>query len=112
MYEKNTLRWIDLLPEALFSYRITVGVTKRTPFEIFYSREPNFVYCYPGTNIAEANLDVEQVNEGDRSAVQEMHDALMQDVREQREQNAMRMKERWDTINTQQVEVLTLSFYH
>ena len=104
MYEKDTYRWVDLLPEALFSYRITVGVTKKTPFEIFYFRAPNFVYSFPGTNLAEV-VDLEDCNEGDQSNVQELVANLIQDVREQREANAVKMKERWDTVNTQQVEV-------
>jgi hypothetical protein len=83
MYEKDTYRWVDLLPEALFSYRITVGVTKKTPFEIFYFRTPNFVYSFPGTNLAE--VDLEDCNQGDQSNVQELVANLMQDVREERE---------------------------
>jgi len=104
MYEKDTYRWVDLLPEALFSYRITVGVTKKTPFEIFYLRAPNFVYSFPGTNLAEV-VDLEDCNEGNQTEVQEFVANLIQDVREQREANAVKMKERWDTVNTQQVEV-------
>ena len=104
MFEKKTYRWVDLLPEALFSYRITVGVTKKTPFEIFYFRAPHFVYSYPGTNIG-SDTDIEGYNEGERAKIQEMHFLLVQDVREQRERNSVKMKERWDTVNIQQVQV-------
>lgn len=110
MYEKSSYRWIDLLPEALFSYRITVGVTKKTPFEIFFFRTPNFVYSYPGTNLAQ-DFDIEDITEGDRENVQTIHAALIQDVREQREANGFKMKHRWDTKNTQQVEVLSHSLF-
>jgi hypothetical protein len=48
MFERKSDRWIDMLAEALFAYRITHGVTKETPFQIFYFRQPNFVYDYPG----------------------------------------------------------------
>lgn len=109
MYERNSYAWVDLLPEALFSYRITVGVTKKTPFEIFYFRKPHFVYSCPGSNLSDEENDLEEFNEGDREKVQEIHSLLMQDVREQREQNAAKMKKRWDTVNAQQVEVLFYS---
>jgi len=39
LYERKSKRWVDVLHEALFSYRITVGVTKKTPFEIFFFSE-------------------------------------------------------------------------
>lgn len=109
MYERDTYAWVDLLPEALFSYRITVGVTKKTPFEIFYFRKPHFVYSYPGSNLSDEENDFEEFSEGDREKVQEIHSLLLQDVREQREKNAEKMKKRWDTVNTQQVEVACFS---
>lgn len=100
MYTKQTLRWIDLLPEALFAYRITVGVTKQTPFEIFFARRPNYVYSYPGTVVQE---DQNSGLEFDREKIQAVHENLLLDVRTQREANAVKMKERWDTSNTQMV---------
>jgi hypothetical protein len=47
MHERSTNRWIDLLDECLFAYRISKGILKRTPFEIFYMREPNFILELP-----------------------------------------------------------------
>jgi hypothetical protein len=48
MFERKSKRWIDMLNESLFSYRVTKGVVGKTPFEIFFLRSPHFVYDYPG----------------------------------------------------------------
>jgi hypothetical protein len=101
MYERKTKRWIDLLDEALFSYRITVGVTKKTPFEIFFMRKPHFIYSLPGEEVVEQE-NLFRINEIELRTI---HDAIIQDVREQREKNALSMKRKWDTINTQVVAV-------
>jgi hypothetical protein len=105
MYERKTNRWIDLIDEALFSYRVTKGVTKKTPYEIFYCRKPNLVYSLPGEEIRE---EIDEEGEDfriDYDELKEINQALIQDVREQREKNAEVMKKRWDTINTQKVKV-------
>lgn len=101
MFERKTKRWIDLLDEALFAYRVTVGATKKTPFEIFFMRKPNFVYSLPG----EPQQNEENSFRIDENELHELHDALIEDVREQREKNAATMKKRWDTSNTQPVSV-------
>jgi len=103
IFERKSNRWIDFLSPALLAYRVTVGVTGKTPFEIFFVRQPNFIYLYPGTNITYEGC--EEIHVGNEQEVLEIHDELMQAVREKREQNAIKMKARWDSINTQKVAV-------
>jgi hypothetical protein len=103
MSERESQRWIDMVQEALFSYRITKGAHGHTPFKVFFCREPNLVYNYPGTKLDEVPTQT-KANEMDAEKVQELIADLHEGVRGQREKNAALMKARWDTKNTQQVK--------
>jgi len=103
MFERNSKRWVDMLDEALFSYRITKGVAGQSPFQIFFVRPPHFVYHYPGTVLTE--VPDPEVNVIEQEEILEVHSNLIQGVRELREKNAARMKARFDTKNTQSVKV-------
>jgi len=103
MFERKSKRWIDMLDESLFSYRVTKGVAGQTPFQIFFLRPPHFVYHYPGTVLPE--VPDPEANILEQQEIIEIHSNLIQSVREMREKNAAKMKSRWDTNNTQKVEV-------
>jgi hypothetical protein len=109
MCERKTNRWIDLLDEALFSYRVTKGVTNRTPFQIFYTREPNFIFTLPENQendiVIEAGVVEEEKFRISQPEFKIIYDALNEDVKEMRDKNAATMKKRWDTSNTQKVNV-------
>lgn len=48
MTEQDTERWIDLLDDAVLSYRITRHpVTNYTPFEAMFNRKPDLLYNFP-----------------------------------------------------------------
>jgi len=103
MFERNSKRWIDMLDETLFSYRVTNGVAKQTPFQIFFLRPPHFVYHFPGSALPE--ISDPEVNVLEQQEIIDAHSNLIESVRELREKNAAKMKARWDTKNTQRVEV-------
>jgi len=103
MFERKSKRWIDMLDEALFSYRITKGVAGQSPFQIFFLRPPHFVYHFPGTVLPE--VPDPEANVIDQLEILDVHANLIQSVREMREKNAAKMKSRFDTVNTQVVKV-------
>jgi transposase InsO family protein len=104
MYAKNTNRWIDLVDECLFAYRITKGPTSKTPYELYYLREPNFVLNLPEVNERNKHIENDEV-ELDFKKISKMSQEIMAVTRAEREANAEKMKKRWDTNNTQKAKV-------
>jgi hypothetical protein len=101
MYERKSNRWIDLLEEVLYSYRITYNLaTRKTPFEVFYMRQPNRAYNLPGDDKIQQAEDYQNEEE-----IGEISDRICQEVREQQERNAQIMLRYIDTKNTQNISV-------